>query len=132
MKVKTMKNDALQCVHCGQYFDKILFKDPFNRGERAVWYNDKPYCPRCASLFGTCGMCKHRTHCTFQEDPTPIPKKIIVQYREGDMTVMKETYNPKRIKALCIEGECKCVNKINGKYACGRVFMTCPNYEEGE
>ena len=127
-----MKNKTYQCARCKQWFDGALFKDPFNNGERAVWYKDKPFCPRCSSLFNTCGTCKGQNYCAFQEDPAPIPHMIMTQIHEGNMIIMGETFNPKRIRALCIEGKCKCLIKIEGKYACGRKFLVCPNYDEIE
>ena len=118
----TKKPKILQCARCKREFF----------ASAATYYNEKPFCERCRDLFGTCGSCVNNSYCAFQEDPSPIPHVIMAQIREGNMVMMEQKPNPKRIKALCIEGGCKCVVKLNDKYACGRIFMTCPNYKERE
>ena len=40
--------------------------------------------------------------------------------------------NAQRIKAFCIEGECKCMGYVGEEPKCMRQFGTCANYKEHE
>ena len=117
-----MTNKTYQCARCKREY----------QAKGMTYYNGKMFCNKCVSTFGSCASCQNQFHCAFRESPIPIPHTVQAERQEGVMHIIEERPNPKRIKALCIEGECKCVEKLGEKYACGRQFFTCKNYTEIE
>ena len=115
-----MTDSTLKCARCGHQIPS----------KAAVFSKEKPFCSECIKMFGTCGCCKNQVYCDFQSNPVPIPHTIQVKKQQGPMVMITEQLNPTRIKALCIEGNCKCC--IQDIPACGRKFLTCPNYDEYE
>ena len=113
-----MKNELIQCARCKHKFSP----------KGMIYYDEHFFCPQCVGTFNGRGSCKNQFYCAFRESPAPIPHMVMVEERQDNMVMRTQKPNPKHIKALCIEGECKCcVGEIP---ACGRVFETCPNYEE--
>lgn len=113
----------MKCVACGH--------EPIK-----VWYNDRPFCSRCAELFGTCSMCDYSIKCEFKTNPAPMPHFLTKHIREetpnGYMEQIIQVPNVQRIKAFCIEGECKCMGYVGEEPKCMRQFGTCANYKEHE
>ena len=113
----------MKCVACGH--------EPIK-----VWYNDKPFCSRCIELFGTCTMCDHSVKCEFKTNPAPIPQVVTKHVRQetpgGYMEQIVQVPNAQRIKAFCIEGECKCMGYVGEEPKCMRQFGCCNNYKEHE
>lgn len=113
----------MKCVACGHESIK-------------VWYNNKPFCSRCVELFGTCSMCDHSIKCEFKTNSAPMPhfltKRIRQETPNGYMEQIVQAPNAQRIKAFCIEGECKCMGYVGEEPKCMRQFGTCANYKEHE
>lgn len=84
-------------------------------------------CQSCSEKSGTCATCKHGAHCAFNEDPSPLPKMIQKQIRQGNATMITQIPNPDRIAITC-KKSCPCFNE---EFNCCRQFNTCENYEWG-
>lgn len=82
-------------------------------------------CPDCYSRLGTCQMCKNKK-CNFEDDPSPLPKTIQKQMRQGNMITTFQVMNPARMDITCKQG-CPCYDEENN--ACFRQNGTCGNYE---
>jgi hypothetical protein len=81
-------------------------------------------------------MCEHSAKCEFNDNPAPIPpvvtKHIRNQTPNGYMEQIVQVPNAQRIKAFCIEGECKCMGYVGEEPKCMRQFEICANYLEHE
>ena len=112
-----------KCAACGRNGAKVL-------------YNNKLFCENCARAFGTCMMCDYGQRCEFQTNPAPIPHFVTKHIRQetlgGYMKKIEQVPNAQRIKAFCIEGECKCMGYVGEELKCMRQFGTCANYLEHE
>lgn len=113
-----------KCASCGTNGANILYEGKF-------------FCAKCTELFGTCKMCIHSRQCEFLTNPAPIPKIIAKRIRQetghGYVEQIRESHNPQRIKAFCIEGNCICCKTCDDeKVRCLRQFGTCENYKEIE
>ena len=113
----------MKCIACGHESIK-------------VWYNNKPFCSRCVELFGTCAMCDHSIKCEFKTNPAPMPHFLTKHIRQetpnGYMEQIVQVPNAQRIKAFCIDGDCKCMGYVGEEPRCMRQFGTCANYKEHE
>ena len=112
------KNIPVKCVRCNHKFE----------AKEMVYYDNKFFCLQCTKTFNGCGSCKNQFYCDFKQNPVPIPKATIVERKEGPILINEKIPNPKRIKALCIEENCKCC--VESIPVCARYFGTCSNYEE--
>lgn len=121
--IEDMKNMFYKCVACGHNGAKTHYKG-------------KMFCSNCVKLFGTCAMCEHSAKCEFNDSPAPIPpvvtKHIRNQTPNGYIEQIVQVPNAQRIKAFCIEGECKCMGYVGEEPKCMRQFGTCANYLEHE
>ena len=101
-----------------------------------TWYKDKLFCDECVNNFGTCHMCEHSVKCEFRTNPAPIPKVVTKHVREqtpnGYFEQVVQVPNAQRIKAFCIEGECKCMGYVGEEPKCMRQFGVCADYLEHE
>ena len=84
-------------------------------------------CQSCSEKSGTCATCKHGTTCDFNTNPSPTPKMVQKQIRQGSTTMITQIPNPDRIRETCQNG-CKCYIE---DFGCCRQFNTCENYEWG-
>lgn len=114
-------NSFLTCELCGGTMAKeqsiLQFKN--NNYVRTV-------CERCNSLSGTCQMCKHGNQCSFETDPSPLPKVVEEVFRQGPMTTVTQIRNPERIEITC-KKNCPCYDPEN---ECLKQFNTCGKCEE--
>ena len=121
--IEDMKKMFLKCTACGR------------NGARVI-YNGKFFCDDCANTFGTCVMCDHGQKCEFESNPAPMPKVVAKHIRQqtpnGYIEQIAHFPNAQRIKAFCVEGECKCMNYVDEKPKCMRQFGCCEKYKEHE
>jgi hypothetical protein len=80
-------------------------------------------CGKCARALSTCAGCKY-ANCEFQENPDPLPKTIMKQFRQGNAVVQTTVMNPERVKKFC--EPCPCFNKED--YACDKEFNCCDRH----
>ena len=113
----------VKCAACG-------------RNGARIWYNGKFFCDNCTEAFGTCVMCDHGQKCEFQDNPAPIPPFVTKRVRQetpnGYFEQIVQVPNAQRVKAFCIEGECKCMGYVNERPKCMRQFGCCEKYKEHE
>ena len=112
-----------KCVACG-------------RNSAKTWHNGKLFCDECVAGFGTCRMCEYGRRCEFKTNPAPIPHAVNKRLRQetsiGYIEQIMQVPNAQRIKAFCIEGECKCMGYVDEEPKCMRQFGICANYLEHE
>ena len=82
-------------------------------------------CERCSSAMGTCQMCKHGSQCSFETDPSPLPKVVEKVFRQGQVTTVMQIRNPERIEITC-KKNCPCYDPEN---ECLKQFNTCGKCE---
>ena len=103
----------MQCETCGRPTEQqVLCPDGNN------WHI---LCPNCASQLNTCAFCKKVNVCTFETDPSPLPKMVQKQIRQGPMITVTEIMNPERIRQTC-EKDCDC---FDANFGCMRQFYYC-------
>lgn len=85
----------------------------------------KMYCGKCLSAFSTCVNCRSSSQCSFETDPSPLPKMVQQTIQQGPMTTVMTIKNPKRTEITCFK--CKCFDKENND--CSRNFNFCGNLE---
>ena len=103
----------MQCETCGRPTEQqVLCPDGDN------WHI---LCPNCASQLNTCAFCKKVNVCTFETDPSPLPKRVQKQFRQGNMITVTEIMNPERIRQTCEKG-CDC---FDANFGCMRQFYYC-------
>ena len=90
--------------------------------------NNKYYCHKCADAILGCAGCANAQNCEFEQNPSPTPKLVQQQIRQGNMISVQTVKNPKRIEEFC--HKCSCWN-TNFNW-CGREFDWCSNYDNEE
>ena len=108
------------CAICGQEMLKETSFIDFKNGEHL-----RIICQKCNEMLHTCALCKNGQDCAFNNDPSPIPKQIQKQYRNGPMISVVQEINPERVAITCAKG-CSCYNPENG---CLRQYNTCERCE---
>ena len=104
---------VVQCETCGRPTEQqVLCPD----GD--MWHI---LCPSCASQLNSCAFCKKADTCSFETDPSPLPKMIQKQFRQGPMITVTEVMNPERIRQTCEKG-CDC---FSTDFGCMRQFHYC-------
>ena len=71
-------------------------------------------------------MCEKATECSFENDPSPIPKTIRETLQNAGMVMQRDIRNPERIRQTCQNG-CPCFREDLG---CLKQNGTCDNYKE--
>ena len=82
-------------------------------------------CPLCAAASGTCRLCTHVTKCSFETDPSPLPKYIRQSTQKQGFFIQQDVPNPDRIEITCRNG-CPCFSQ---EFGCLKQNGTCGNYE---
>ena len=104
---------TIQCETCGRPTEQqVLCPDGDN------WHI---LCPNCASQLNSCAFCKKVNVCTFETDPSPLPKMVQKQIRQGPMISVTTEMNPERIRQTCEKG-CDC---FDANFGCMRQFHYC-------
>ena len=78
-------------------------------------------CQSCSEKSGTCATCKHGAHCAFNEDPSPLPKMVQKQSRQGNMISVMTVPNPERMRETCLKN-CDCGSE---EFGCMRKNVGC-------
>ena len=104
---------VVQCETCGRPTDQ-----QFLCPDGDIWHI---LCPNCASQLNSCSFCKKVNTCLFETDPSPLPKMIQKQIRQGPMISVTTEKNPERIRQTCEKG-CDC---FDPNFDCMRQFHYC-------
>lgn len=107
------QEEVAQCEKCGQGT-----LTPFYTRDGNQWHT---FCARCVELLNTCHFCEHASKCAFEQDPSPLPKMVQKQIRQGNMVQITTVKNPDRIRQTCENG-CPCFSQEND---CMREYNGC-------
>lgn len=109
-------NNPIHCCTCGVITLRPLFETTSN-GEVIA------FCPQCGTAATYCPGCSHSNECSFETDPSPIPKYIMKTSQKGPMITQMQVRNPDRIANTCMLN-CQC---WSGSFCC-REDNWCTNY----
>lgn len=90
--------------------------------------SNKIVCSDCCNRLSTCDNCHNGNICLFETDPSPLPKQIQKQIRQGNMIGQTIIKNPDRIRETCQKG-CPCWNTETE--SCNKQLRYCANIQEG-
>ena len=67
------------------------------------WDNENyiTLCGVCFQAASTCDLCVNESTCSFEQDPSPIPKQIMKNIRQGNMMMQASVKNPERVDKFC-------------------------------
>lgn len=126
-KCLLLKTDMAENCHCPYY--KTHFDSCEICGniilEGGVFDNGKLYCNNCGHELGYCSTCRHVQICTFETDPSPVPKTINQSVRQGNIMSSFTAKNPSRIEITCKKG-CGC---WSDDFGCLREINSCDKWE---
>ena len=114
--------ELVTCAICGNIIPKknyclTHFKD-------GSW---QPTCDNCLKLSGTCGGCSKSSTCDFETNPSPLPKAVQKQIRQGNQILVTTVKNPSRIEATC-KKNCDCWDEENQQ--CSKEYGCCSKYTD--
>lgn len=89
--------------------------------------SNKIVCPDCCNRLSTCDNCHNGPICLFETDPSPLPKQIQKQIRQGNMIGQTIIKNPGRIRETCMKG-CPCWDTETE--SCNKQLRYCANIQE--
>lgn len=90
------------CELCGRLIIGVETLDITNGTARAI-------CNNCFNNLHSCAICDNGKVCEFKTNPSPIPRTIQKQIRQGNAIMIQQVPNPERIQAFCIN--CKCYHE---------------------
>lgn len=64
-------------------------------------------CSSCNQGYNTCRTCTQGDICSFETDPSPLPKVVQKQIKQGNMTAVTQVMNPERVAITC-QKDCPC------------------------
>ena len=88
---------------------------------------NKIVCSDCGNRLSTCDNCHNGPVCLFETDPSPLPKQIQKQIRQGNMFGQTIIKNPERVRETCQKG-CPCWDTETE--SCNKQFRYCANIQE--
>ena len=89
--------------------------------------SNKIICSDCGNRLSTCDNCHNGNICVFETDPSPLPKQIQKQIRQGNMIGQTIIKNPDRILITC-KKDCPCWNTETE--SCNKQLRYCANIQE--
>lgn len=108
------------CDICGQHMTKSFSLIDITNPEKT-----HKYCFSCQKLLSHCPTCREAQNCPFETDPSPIPKAVQKEFRQGNMVQIMTVKNPSRIEITCKKG-CPCFSE---EFGCCKEINTCSNWE---
>lgn len=89
--------------------------------------SNKIVCSDCCNRLSTCDNCHNGPVCLFETDPSPLPKQIQKQIRQGNMFGQTIIKNPDRVRETCQKG-CPCWDTETE--SCNKQLRYCANIQE--
>lgn len=108
------------CALCGNHMPKEDQLIDVTNPENII-----VYCRGCKQHINHCPTCVNSKECRFETDPSPLPKIIQKEIRQGNMVQIMTVKNPSRIDITCKKG-CPCFSE---EFGCLRQFNSCGNYK---
>lgn len=108
------------CEICGQPILKPII-DVSTNGEFHI------ICQSCAKERMSCTFCSKNGLCSFENDPSPLPKVVMQTINKGNMVMQTQVPNPDRIRetcqknCFCFDAEIGCLRQNN---YCGSLDFT--------
>lgn len=88
---------------------------------------NKIVCSDCCNRLSSCDNCYNGHLCLFETDPSPLPKQVQKQIRQGNMFGQTIIKNPDRIRQTCQKG-CPCWDTETE--SCNKQLQYCANIQE--
>lgn len=89
--------------------------------------SNKIVCSDCCNRLSTCDNCHNGNICLFETDPSPLPKQVQKQIRQGNMIGQTIIKNPDRVRETCMKG-CPCWDAETE--SCNKQLRYCANIQE--
>ena len=89
--------------------------------------SNKIICSDCGNRLSSCDNCNNGNICLFETDPSPLPKQIQKQIRQGNMFGQTIIKNPERVRQTCQKG-CPCWDTETEN--CNKQLRYCSNIQE--
>ena len=89
--------------------------------------SNKIVCSDCCNRLSTCDNCHNGNICLFETDPSPLPKQVQKQIRQGNMIGQTIIKNPDRVRETCQKG-CPCWDTETE--SCNKQLRYCANIQE--
>lgn len=107
--------------YCSRHDENITYCETCHQQilkENTYWVHDIDmnwhcHCIDCIKRLSSCAFCKKARTCAFESDPSPIPKMIQKQVRQGNQIFLTEVVNPARTDITCKNG-CDCYDAEKG------------------
>ena len=106
------------CALCGNHMTKTNQFIDVTDTENII-----SYCGSCKQHINHCPTCSKSKECLFETDPSPLPKIVQQEIRQGNMIQVMTVKNPERVKITC--SACPCYYDNSN---CHRDFNFCQNY----
>ena len=107
------------CPICGNHMSKEHQLIDMTNNQHLVIY-----CRNCRQYVDHCPTCTNNGECKFETDPSPLPKTIQKEIRQGNMIQIMTVNNPSRIEMTCKKG-CPC---FDTNFGCLRQNNYCRHY----
>ena len=88
---------------------------------------NKIVCSDCCNHLSSCDNCNNGHICLFETDPSPLPKQVQKQIRQGNMIGQTIIKNPDRVRETCQKG-CPCWDTETE--SCNKQLRYCANIQE--
>lgn len=88
---------------------------------------NKIVCSDCCNRLSSCDNCHNGHLCLFETDPSPLPKQVQKQIRQGNMIGQTIIKNPDRVRKTCMKG-CLCWDAETE--SCNKQLHYCANIQE--
>lgn len=113
--------ELTKCDSCGKAIlnAREVFLEEFNGKTLSL-------CEECNAQALSCAFCSSGTLCDFETNPSPTPKAVQKQVRQGYTIMTTTVKNPTRIAETC-EKNCKCWDA--DQKICRKEQHYCVNYE---
>ena len=105
------------CDICG----KISPQFSWFQNCEGIWRRE---CENCAKTSGTCGSCTQKNECDFETNPSPLPKAVQKQIRQGNQILVTTVINKERIRETCMKN-CECFSE---EFGCLKENGCCNKY----
>ena len=113
-------SDAIDCCDlCGNAIPLASLNLVLKKGKRNILI-----CAKCLANLDSCNSCANVKECSFETDPSSLPKVVQKQIKNGNMVMTTNIRNPERIDITCRKN-CNCFSEENG---CLRQFNSCGNH----
>lgn len=108
------------CILCGNHMTKDNQFIDITEPDNIIIY-----CGKCKQHISHCPTCVNSKECRFETDPSPLPKIVQQEIRQGNMITVTQVRNPERIRQTCQNG-CLCFSE---EFGCSRQINHCGNYK---